>query len=103
MREAKRIRSNRRRGEDDDDAVMEWEGVAEQVDFESGEALPVSHFHRAHSMSDELPDRDLIHGIAAVAAFLGVTTRQAKYWHSIGRMPSFVIGKTVCARRSSMR
>ncbi|KAL4796202.1 hypothetical protein BDV19DRAFT_82917 [Aspergillus venezuelensis] len=38
VREAKRIRSNRRRGEDDDDAIQEWEGVAEQVDFEVDDA-----------------------------------------------------------------
>ncbi|KAL2855290.1 hypothetical protein BJY01DRAFT_204386 [Aspergillus pseudoustus] len=34
VREAGRIRSNRRRGEEDDDAVEEWEHIAEQVDFE---------------------------------------------------------------------
>ncbi|KAL2818917.1 hypothetical protein BJX63DRAFT_47732 [Aspergillus granulosus] len=34
VREARRIRSNRRRGEEDDDDVEEWEHIAEQVDFE---------------------------------------------------------------------
>ncbi|KAL4862547.1 hypothetical protein BDV12DRAFT_42340 [Aspergillus spectabilis] len=34
VREARRIRSNRRRGEEDDDDVEEWEHTAEQVDFE---------------------------------------------------------------------
>lgn len=33
-REARRIRWNRRRGEEDDDDVQEWEHVAEEVDFE---------------------------------------------------------------------
>jgi hypothetical protein len=33
-REARRIRWNRRRGEDDDDDVHEWEHVAEEVDFD---------------------------------------------------------------------
>lgn len=34
MREARRIRWNRRRGEEDDDDVQEWEHVAEEVDFD---------------------------------------------------------------------
>ncbi|KAL3482261.1 hypothetical protein BJX99DRAFT_85006 [Aspergillus californicus] len=34
VREARRIRSNRRRGEEDDGDVEEWEHIAEQVDFE---------------------------------------------------------------------
>lgn len=33
-REARRIRWNRRRGEEDDDDVQEWEHVAEEVDFD---------------------------------------------------------------------
>jgi hypothetical protein len=33
-REARRIRWNRRQGEEDDDVVQEWEGVAEEVDFD---------------------------------------------------------------------
>lgn len=34
VREARRIRWNRRRGEEDDDNVQEWEHVSEEVDFE---------------------------------------------------------------------
>ncbi|EAW09944.1 putative potassium ion channel Yvc1 [Aspergillus clavatus NRRL 1] len=33
-REARRIRLNRRRGEEDDDEIQEWEQVAEEVDFD---------------------------------------------------------------------
>jgi len=33
-REARRIRWNRRRGEEDDDDVQEWEHIAEEVDFD---------------------------------------------------------------------
>jgi hypothetical protein len=33
-REARRIRWNRRQGEEDDDIVQEWEDVAEEVDFD---------------------------------------------------------------------
>lgn len=33
-REARRIRWNRRRGEEDDDDIQEWEHVAEEVDFD---------------------------------------------------------------------
>ena len=36
-REAKRIRANRRRGEEEDDDVQEWEHVAEEVDFDVDE------------------------------------------------------------------
>ncbi|PWY92106.1 potassium ion channel Yvc1 [Aspergillus heteromorphus CBS 117.55] len=34
VRDAKRIRWNRRRGEEDDDSVQEWEHAAEEVDFD---------------------------------------------------------------------
>lgn len=34
VREARRIRWNRRRGEDEDDVVQEWEHVAEEVNFD---------------------------------------------------------------------
>lgn len=37
VREARRIRWNRRRGEDDDDYLQEWEHAAEQVGFEVDE------------------------------------------------------------------
>ena len=33
--EAKRVRSNRRRGEEDDDTIEEWEEMTGEVDFES--------------------------------------------------------------------
>ncbi|KAL4783173.1 hypothetical protein BJX76DRAFT_261591 [Aspergillus varians] len=38
IREARRIRHNRRRGEEDDDNVEEWEHIAEQVEFEVDDA-----------------------------------------------------------------
>lgn len=37
-REARRIRWNRGRGEEDDDDVQEWENVAEEVDFDLDDA-----------------------------------------------------------------
>ncbi|KAL4809968.1 hypothetical protein BDV18DRAFT_129999 [Aspergillus unguis] len=36
-RDARRIRSNRRRGEEDDDQVQEWEMLADEVEFEVGD------------------------------------------------------------------
>lgn len=41
-REARRIRWNRRRGEDDDDDVQEWEHVAHEVDYDLDDAWRVS-------------------------------------------------------------
>lgn len=37
VREAQRIRWNRRRGEEEDDDVQEWEHVAEEVNFDVDE------------------------------------------------------------------
>ena len=34
VRDARRIKWNRRRGEEDDDSVQEWEHAAEEVDFD---------------------------------------------------------------------
>lgn len=37
VRDARRIKWNRRRGEEEDDDVQEWEHVAEEVNFEADE------------------------------------------------------------------
>lgn len=49
-------------------------------------------------------ERDVLHGHEAIADFLGITVRQAKYWHEHGRIPTFKPpeSRTVCARRSTL-
>lgn len=52
----------------------------------------------------ELPptERDLLMGADAIADFLGVTRRQVYRLVHDGIMPSFKLGGTVAARRSSL-
>lgn len=45
---------------------------------------------------------DLLAGLAAIAAHLGVEYRQAETMHRTGRIPTFKQGKTVCARKSTL-
>ncbi|KNY13095.1 hypothetical protein AKG11_30955 [Shinella sp. SUS2] len=47
-------------------------------------------------------DLDILTGHKAISAFLGLTPRQVE-WHSEkGELPTFKIGRTVCARRSRL-
>jgi hypothetical protein len=45
---------------------------------------------------------DLLYGTAAIARHLGLTVRQAKHRCAKGAIPTFKMGRTVCARRSSI-
>ena len=45
---------------------------------------------------------DLLHGIKRIAAFLEIGPRQAQYLHDKGEIPTFKIGKIVCARKSGL-
>ena len=45
---------------------------------------------------------DLLYGIHAIAEFLGIKERAAYHLCETKRMPFFKIGKTVCARRSTL-
>lgn len=45
---------------------------------------------------------DLLHGVAAIAAHLSMTAKQVYHMHGNGQLPTFKIGKTVCARRSTL-
>jgi hypothetical protein len=45
---------------------------------------------------------DLLHGVAAIAAHLNVTRKQVYHMHDRGQLPTFKIGRTVCARRSTL-
>lgn len=52
-------------------------------------------------MSDKAQP-DTIYGIEAIAEHVGMTARQAKYRADIGQMPSFKMGRTVCASRAAL-
>lgn len=52
-------------------------------------------------MSDT-PETDLLTGTDAIAKHLGWTARQVKHRHANGEIPTFTIGRTVCARRSAL-
>jgi len=45
---------------------------------------------------------DLLHGVNAIAAHLSMTAKQIYHLHGNGQLPTFKIGKTVCARRSTL-
>ena len=47
-------------------------------------------------MTDK-PKADTIYGIEAIADHVGMTARQAKYSADTGQLPSFKMGRTVCA------
>ncbi len=45
---------------------------------------------------------DLLHGVAAIAKFLNLRERQARHHIAEGRIPTFTLGRRVCARKSSL-
>ena len=47
-------------------------------------------------------DTDLLHGVAAIAAHLSMTRAQVYHLHKRGDLPTFKMGRTVCARRSTL-
>ncbi|RWR08479.1 MerR family transcriptional regulator [Paenirhodobacter populi] len=49
---------------------------------------------------DDKKEPDLLYGIGAIASHLGVRARQALYLKEKGEIPTFKVGKTICARRS---
>ena len=48
------------------------------------------------------PAGDLLYGAHRIAEFLGITQRAAYHLIETKRIPFFKIGKTVCARRSTL-
>lgn len=58
-------------------------------------------------MTDDLSQADLLYGVKAIGAFLGLTERQAQHRIDDGDLPTFRLGGkargTICARRSSLR
>ena len=45
---------------------------------------------------------DLLTGVEAIAAHLGMTRRQVYHLHETGELPTFKLGAKVCARRSTL-
>lgn len=58
-------------------------------------------------MTDDLSAADLLYGVKAIAAFLGLTERQAQHRIDDGALPTFRLGGkkrgTICARRTTLR
>jgi hypothetical protein len=54
-------------------------------------------------MATENPLRDdLLAGAEAIAAHTGLGLRQVYYLHQTGKLPTFTLGATVCARKSEL-
>jgi len=53
-------------------------------------------------MTDTSSPPDLLYGARAIAGFLGIKERAAYHLIETRRIPFFKIGKTVCARRSTL-
>ncbi len=45
---------------------------------------------------------DLLYGMAAIGTHVGLTARQVEHLIAKGELPSFRLGGTVCARRSTL-
>lgn len=50
----------------------------------------------------ERDNADVLYGLKAISAFLGITPNQAKHRVAQGQIPSFKMGGTVCALRSAI-
>lgn len=55
-------------------------------------------------MSDAmtLDQSDLLYGVEAIASHLQMTRKQVYHLHGKGDLPTFKVGATVCARRSTL-
>ncbi|WP_198356138.1 hypothetical protein [Sphingomonas sp. TX0522] len=47
-------------------------------------------------------DVDLLYGLAAIGSHIGLTSRQAEHLIAKGEIPTFKMGRTVCARQSEL-
>lgn len=48
------------------------------------------------------PESDLLHGVSAIADHLRMTRAQVYHLHNRKALPTFKMGRTVCARRSTL-
>lgn len=54
-------------------------------------------------MTEDLSSADLLYGVKAIGAFLGLTRPQAQHRIDAGELPTFRMGGTICARRTTLR
>ncbi|OBX20621.1 hypothetical protein A9995_02670 [Erythrobacter sp. QSSC1-22B] len=47
-------------------------------------------------------NNDLLYGLKRVAKFLEITPRQAQHLHDTDQIPTFKLGKIVCARKTGL-
>jgi len=52
--------------------------------------------------SPDVRPSDLLYGLDAIAAFLRMKKRSVKYRAQLGEIPTFKIGRTVCARERTL-
>lgn len=45
---------------------------------------------------------DLLHGMVAIADHIGLSKRQAQHLHEMEELPTFKIGRSVCALKSKL-
>jgi hypothetical protein len=50
----------------------------------------------------DTPQPEVLHGARAIADFLGVSEKAVYHMAERKRIPTFKLGKTLCARRSSI-
>lgn len=57
-----------------------------------------------HMTGPSEPQSDLLYGVPAIAAHLGVSARQARHLGETGAIPTFKLpgNKIICARRSTL-
>ena len=53
-------------------------------------------------MAEARHEQDLLYGMEAIASHLGMGKRAALWQHEQGKLPTFKMGRTVCARRSAL-
>jgi hypothetical protein len=49
-----------------------------------------------------MDDPDVLYGVPAIALHLRLKDRQVYHLKAVHKLPTFKIGKTVCARRSTL-
>lgn len=64
-------------------------------------AEPDAEKRRRHG-SDVSEDTDLLYGVAQIAKYLGLREKQARNRCDRGEVPTFKLGGTVCARKSTI-
>ena len=52
--------------------------------------------------ANERPKSDLLYGLEAIGEHLSLGSRQVQYLHDKGELPTFKMGRSVCARRSTL-